>query len=352
MAPVYHCVDCWFYSNIPQNITFKVWLVNVKTGSVVASKVYTAHLHVGLQRVRVFIPVKVNNFVKCKVFCKIIKYQHDAITGNNYVAGDAVTFRPWIDIYPTVVWYPVKQKTSYGLLPGDEVKICVGIHVPKGVKLANIHVKYRIAYDVVGKHETRTISSRSFILNSVGDVATIWYNRTLILPWTDRLLVQASAENKYDLAPDNNNISTTIHLSPDLQCLSAGTYSPVPEGTRIPVRISVRSNYVDVTGTASVIDVTAGNVTIGSSTFKLLSPEQTITVWVRVPKVGTSPYHEWFVFASIPNDVYVKDSVKSFTVKIAGNSSERRIHIPGFTAIEVAVALMALILLSVKRRLS
>jgi len=321
MAPVYHSVDSWFYTNVPQNITFEVWLVNTKTNETVASGTFTVHLHKGFQRVREFIPVNVSNFTTCQVFCKITKYEYDTNPYNNMAVGNVVTFRPWIDIYPTIVWFPVKQKTEFGLLPGDTIKVCIGVHVPKGVHVPDIHVDYRIRTDMVGKHRMKTIQSRTTTLNSLGQVTTIWYNYTMQLPWTDKVVVNASINNTYDLSPDNNNFSVVIPLSPDAQCEAVYVQSlAVSAGAVVPVRVTVRSNYVNVSGTIAIIDLTAGNESIGDTPINITAPIQSFVVSVKVPSIHSkiSEQHTWMAYVNEMNDVYQKDNTKTFTVTIFG----------------------------------
>ncbi len=318
MAPVYHCVDTWFYTNVPQNITFEIELIDLNTSMVVARENYTVHLHKGFQKVREFIPVNVSDFTTCQVECKIVKYQYDTNPYNNYAIGNIVTFRPYIDIYTTIVWEPLKQKTEYGLLPGDTVKICVALHVPKNAHVPDIHLKYNVMSNEVGKHRMKMVTARSYSVNSAGGISTIWYNYTMQLPWTNKVVVTANATCPYDLAPENNNASTVIPLSPDAALVSARVQSlAVSSGSVVPVRITVKSNYINTTGGVFIVDETDGNNTIGSASFNITAPLQTVVVNVHVPKINKySETHTWMVYVTEFNDAYPKDGVKELKVKI------------------------------------
>lgn len=346
MSPVYHSVDCWFYTNVPQDISFEVYFVNTKTNQTVASRTFTVHLHKGFQKVRVFVPVKIKDFTTCQVFCKITKYQQDTNPYNNYAVGNVVTFRPWVDIYPTVVWYPVKQKTPYGLLPGDLVKVCIAVHVPKHVHLSNIHVKYAIHSDIVGKHKMKTLQERTLNVNSVGQLSTLWYNYTIQLPWTDKLTVNTSVSNEYDLAPGNNNFSIVIPLSPDAQCLAVHVQSlAVSGGSVVPVRVLIRSNYIGIQGTITIIDTTAKNATIGLAGFNVTAPEQTVVVPVKVPSIKKiEEQHTWLIYVTEMNDVYRKDNTQTITVTVWG--------IPSWIVLGAIFIVVLIVLLLIKHLLT
>jgi len=347
MAPVYHSVDCWFYTNKPQTITFKVWFVDLKTNKTIASKTFTAKLHVGYQKVRVFVPVNVSDFTTCQVFCEITKYEYDTNPYNNMAAGNAVTFRPWVDIYPTIVWYPIKQKTPYGLLPGDTIKVCIGVHVPKGVHLPNIRLKYSVMSHMVGKHKYADIANRVYQFTSLGQVSTVWYNYTMQIPWTNKVVISANISNAYDLAPENNNQSVVISVSPDAECIGASVQSiAVSAGSIVPVRFTIKSNYIGITGGYTIVDESNGNSTIASGYINITAPVQSFVVKVHVPPIKgkISEEHIWMVFVTIPNDVYLKDNTQEITVTIWG--------LPSWIVLTAIFVVVLIILLLIKHLLT
>jgi len=346
MGPVYHSVDSWFYTNVPQNITFEITLIDLKTGNVITRENYTAHLHKGFQRVREFIPVNVSDFTTCQVECKIVKFQYDTNPYNNYAVGNVVTFRPFIDIYPTIVWFPVHQKSEYGITPGDTIKVCIAIHVPKKVHVPDIHLKYNIMSNEVGKHKMKMVSAKEYTINSVGGVDTIWYNYTMQIPWTNKVVVSASVANKYDLAPENNNVSITIPISPDAECVAATVQSlAVSAGSTVPVRVVVKSNYINTTGSIAVIDETNGNKTIGSIPINITAPEQAFIVIVHVPQ--TKKYSEtqtWLIYVTEANDAYPKNNIKEITVTVWG--------FPSFVILGLIFLFVLIVLLLIKHLLT
>jgi len=166
-------------------------------------------------------------------------------------------------------------------------------------KLSGIEIKADInSHDLFTK-KLRPLERHHDVVASFKPNTTIWYNTTVVVPFTDKIVVNASIYHPWEYMGWNNYINTTIPIFPDTEVsnVSVGALI-VQSGQDVDVAVKLRSNAIGRGTTISVFDEDVGDV-IGTAHVEITEPEMEVKLKAKAPVIGASAKTEQFNFSGV-----------------------------------------------------
>ena len=337
-----HLVIAEVYSNIDQTITLYVKLFNPNTGATI-SEATLSNIKVvrGLNMIWTWLDVNVTgNATDAQVYGKITAYQQDTDLRNNELYGNIVTFKPFLDMYPSITWKPVKQKIDTAILPGDVIEIDIAYVIPAGgikdVRIAHSVVSYNLYKKTMDQIEGYTYSVSTLY------PTTIYKNFTVVVPFTNKIVVNASIAHPLEDNALNNEMTLEIPVFEDTELVKVDVPLIVKAGEKTKVKVYLRSNAVGYSYRASVAK--DNKETIGTYDFSITDPEMAVEVEVT-PTVSGNKFFEtqtWYVNL-MGYDFYDANNAKTVTVTVWA--------LPWWVWIILIVFIVLIVLLLVKKLL-
>jgi len=313
---VSHFVMTYIWTNTPQTIDLYLRLFDTQNNTVSEKTITGIQLHEGVNVYLDWLDVNVSTeFKNVTIYAKIVNFQQDTNLSNNELIGNTVTLKPFLDMYATVIWKPVKQKVSYAILPEDVIEVDIGFVIP--AKITGVHIKAQIDEFDVNKKEMKTIEGRDETVATF-EPTTIWRNFTVKVPFTNKLVITANVSHPLEDFVLNNNISLEILVDPDTKVEYANPATlVVSSGSPTAVTVKLSSNALGRVFVVAVMDETTKNL-LGKKDVEITEPNMTVTISATAPKIsGFSEVHEWNVSAN-GIDYYEPNNYYSFNVTIWG----------------------------------
>ena len=293
-----HLVETWVFSNIPQTITLHYRAFDVETNETLNETDLTVDIHKGTNYIMNWVYLAVRNETK-KVAVKvtITSYEQDTNLENNEMRSNVVVIKPFIDLSVTVLWKPVKQKTPLAILPEDVIEIDIGFMIP--CKLSEIEIRADVnSHDLFTK-KLRPLESHEDVVASFKPNTTIWYNTTVVVPFTDKIVVNASIHHPWEYMGWNNYINTTIKIFPDTEVSNVSVEALlVQSGQDVDITVKLRSNAIGRGTTVSVYDEDVGDV-IGTTHVEISEPEMEVKLTATAPVIGQAVEAQEFNFNGV-----------------------------------------------------
>jgi len=187
---VSHLVLTTIWTNKPQTVDLYLRLFDAQNNTVSEKTISGISLSEGANVIMEWLDVNVSTeFKDVTIYAEITSYQYDTDLENNRLTGNTVTLKPFLDMYATVIWKPVKQKLSYAILPEDVIEVDIGYVIP--AKITGVDIRASVSqFDLSAKQEKS-------IIGKVEKVATleptvIWRNFTITVPFTNEIIVEAN----------------------------------------------------------------------------------------------------------------------------------------------------------------
>jgi len=347
---VSHLVLIGLWTNTPQNVTVLVELIDANTSQVINSETVNISLPEGLTMHMTWISVNATQGMYVKAHAKIISYENDTDLSNNELYSDVVFLKPYVDLQVFIVYKAIELKVPTAVLPEDIIEIAIGVKTPVALKPKPM----RLAYDIF-EMNLRNMTFR-VLRGGLENVTTqapgiIWRNFTIMVPWTSRLVVNATADHEWEDMAANNNASVTIWIDPDVKVqIKTKAIPVVVEGQTITLLVNVTSNVEEAqnkTGWLSVLD---------NSTDKVLFKQDIVLKPIRVYNVSfTAPENPtifWIIRQPVAEheiqarfagwDLYQPNNVDTMTITVT-SSTLLMILVIGGLIIGVIIAIMAVI---------
>ena len=293
-----HLVETWVFSNIPQTITLHYRAFDIETNETLNETDLTVNVHKGMTYVMNWVYLAVRNETKnVAVEVTITSYEQDTNLENNKMVSNNVTIKPFVDLSVTVLWKPIRQKTPLAILPEDVIEIDIGFMIP--CKLSGIEIRADVNMHDLFTKKLRPLERHHDVIASFKPNTTIWYNTTVVVPFTDKIVVNASIYHPWEYMGWNNYINTTIPIFPDTEVseVSIGALL-VQSGQDVDVTVKLRSNAIGRGTTISVFDEDVGDV-IGTAHVEITEPEMEVKLKAKAPVIGASVKTEQFNFSGV-----------------------------------------------------
>jgi hypothetical protein len=336
---VEHLVETKIYSNVNQRISLYVKLFNPTTKAIISEKTETIDVVEGHNVIWTWLNVNVTgNATDAQVYGKIVAYQYDTDPRNNELYGNIVTFKPFLDMYPSITWKPVKQKIDTAILPGDIIEIDIAYVIPAG-GIKDIEASYSVRSYNLYKNTMDLVENKTYILSTV-EPTTIYKNFTVVVPFTNKIVVNASIYHPLEDNGLNNQMTLEIHVFEDTELVKVEVPPIVMAGEKTTVKVYLKSNAVGFNYRASV----ATNEILGMTDFDITKPEMVVEVEVT-PKVSGNKFFEvqkWYVNL-MGYDYYDANNEKTVTVMVWA--------LPWWLFILLVILIILILLLLVKKLL-
>lgn len=332
---VSHLILTTIWTNTPQTVDLYLRLYDPQNNTISEKTITGISLHEGANVIMDWLEVNVSsNFTDVTIYGKITNYQQDTNLSNNELIGNTVTLKPFLDMYATIIWKPVKQKISYAILPEDIIEIDIGYVIP--AKITGVDIKAAIDEFDLNEKAPKTMEGKTEKVATIAPM-TVWRNFTIQVPFTNKIIVEANVSHPLEDFVHNNNMSLEIPVFPDTKVEEAKpNVLMVSSGSVAPVQVKIYSNALNRTFVVAVIDENTKNL-LGKKDVTITDPNMTVTLEATVPKItGFSETHTWNV-SSNGIDYYEPNNYKEFQVTIWG--------IPWW-AIIVAILIIILFLLA------
>jgi len=293
-----HLVETWVFSNVPQTITLHYRAVDVDTNETLNETDLTVDIHKGTNYIMNWVYLAVRNETKkVATYVEITSYEQDTNLENNRMRSNIVVIKPFIDLSVTVLWKPVKQKTPLAILPEDVIEIDIGFMIP--CKLSEIEIKADVNMHDLFTKKLRPLERHEDVVASFKPNTTIWYNTTVVVPFTDKIVVNASIHHPWEYMGWNNYINTTIKIFPDTEVsnVSIGALL-VQSGQDVDITVKLRSNAIGRGTTVSVYDEDVGDV-IGTTHVEISEPEMEVKLTATAPVIGQAVEAQEFNFNGV-----------------------------------------------------
>jgi hypothetical protein len=258
----------------------------------------------------------------------------------------ASAFKPFLDMYPSITWKPVKQKIDTAILPGDVIEIDIAYVIPAG-GIKDIEASYNVMSYNLYKNTMDLMESKSYTLSTV-EPTTIYKNFTVVVPFTNKIIVNASIYHPLEDNGLNNQMTLEIHVFEDTELVKVDVPPIVKAGEKTTVKIYLKSNAIGFNYRASV----ATSEILGMTDFDITKPEMVVEVEVT-PKVSGNDYVEtqkWYVNL-MGYDYYDANNEKTVTVTVWASGPKEGVAIPAtaIVATIVFVVLVAVVVLVFRR---
>ena len=320
------------FSNVPQTITLHYRAFDVNTNQTLNESDLTVKVHRGINYIMHWVSLNVRNQSRdVAVEVSIVKYEQDSDPANNVMVSNTVLIKPFVDLSVTVLWKPVKQKTPLAILPGDLIEVDVGFMIP--CRLSGIDANVSInAHDLSASgFRMKPIERYSNKISSYKPNTTVWYNTTVVVPFTDEIVVNASINHPWEYMGWNNYANTTIPVFPDTAVMGVSIPSLlVQSGQKTDVSVNIKSNAIGRGATVSVVDENE-NTSLGIAYITITKPNMSVTIHANVPKIasvhtqsfnpasinisGMYEMHTWNISVATV-DYYPQNDYKTINVRI------------------------------------
>jgi len=319
-----HLVETWVFSNVPQTVTLHYRAFDVDTNETLNETELTVDVKTGINYIMNWVYLSVRNETKyVAVEVTITSYEQDTNSENNRMRSNVVVIKPFIDLSVTVLWKPVKQKTPLAILPEDVIEVDIGYMIP--CKLSGIEIRADVnKHDLFAK-KLMPIERHHNVVATFKPNTTIWYNTTITVPFTDKIVVNASIHHPWEYMGWNNYVNTTIKIFPDTEVsnVSVGALL-VQSGQDVDITVGLRSNAIGRGTTVSVYDEDTEDV-IGTAHVEITEPEMKVRLKATAPVIGQAIETKQFNF----NGVYETHTwnVSSATVDYWTENDYQRIQV-------------------------
>lgn len=293
-----HLVETWVFSNVPQTVTLHYRAFNVDTNETLNETELTTDVKMGMNYVMNWVYLGVRNESEnVAVEVTITSYEQDTNLENNRMVSNSVTIKPFIDLSVTVLWKPVKQKTPLAILPEDVIEVDIGFMIP--CKLSGIEIRADVNSHNLFTKKLNPLERHHDVVASFRPNTTIWYNTTVVVPFTDKIVVNASIYHPWEYMGWNNYINTTIDVFPDTEVsnVSVGALL-VQSGQDVDIAVKLRSNAIGRGTTISVFDEDVGDV-IGTAHVEITEPEMEVKLTATAPVIGQAVETKQFNFNGV-----------------------------------------------------
>ncbi|RLE37420.1 hypothetical protein DRJ17_06655 [Candidatus Woesearchaeota archaeon] len=293
-----HLVETWVFSNVPQTVTLHYRAFDVDTNETLNETELTVDVKAGVNYIMNWVYLGVRNETKyVAVEVTITSYEQDTNSENNRMRSNSVTIKPFIDLSVTVLWKPVKQKTPLAILPEDVIEVDIGYMIP--CKLSGIEIRADVnKHDLFAK-KLMPIERHQDVVATFKPNTTIWYNTTITVPFTDKIVVNASIYHPWEYMGWNNYVNTTIKIFPDTEVsnVSVGALL-VQSGQDVDITVGLRSNAIGRGTTVSVYDEDTEDV-IGTAHVEITEPEMKVRLKATAPVIGQAVEAQQFNFSGV-----------------------------------------------------
>jgi len=293
-----HLVETWVFSNVPQTITLHYRAFDVETNETLNETDLTVKVHKGMTYVMNWVYLGVRNETEdVAVEVTITSYEQDTNLENNKMVSNNVTIKPFIDLAVTVLWKPIKQKTPLAILPEDVIEVDIGFMIP--CKLTGIEIRANVNSHNLFTKKLRLLERHHDVVASFKPNTTIWYNTTITVPFTDKIVVNASIYHPWEYMGWNNYINTTIDIFPDTKVSNVSVGALVVQsGQNVDVTVKLKSNAIGRGTTISVFDENVGDV-IGTAHVEITEPEMEVKLKATAPVIGQAVEAQGFNFSGV-----------------------------------------------------
>jgi len=309
-----HLVETWVFTNVPQTITLHYRAFDDETNETLNETDLTVSLHKGVNYIMNWVYLGVRNESRMvRVEVSITSYEQDTNLENNRMVSNVVMIKPFVDLSVTVLWKPVKQKNPYAILPEDVIEIDVGFMIP--CKLKDIEVKAVINSHDLYEKKFKPLERHEDVVASMKPNTTIWYNTTVTVPFTDKIVVNASIHHPWEYMGWNNYINTTIEIFPDTAVKAVYLPLIVNSGQKFEVTVKLMSNAIGRGATIAVSDDTTEDL-LGTTDIEITKPEMDVKFTLTAPTIsGFYETHTWNV-SSATVDYWSENDYKTLSVTI------------------------------------
>jgi hypothetical protein len=208
------------------------------------------------------------NATDAQVYGEITAYQYDTDPRNNELYGNIVTFKPFLDMYPSITWKPVKQRIDTAILPGDVIEIDIAYVIPAGgikdIRIAHSVVSYNLYKKTMDQIDGYTYNVSTLY------PTTIYKNFTVVVPFTNKLIVNASIAHPLEDNVLNNEMTLEIPVFEDTELVKVDVPLIVKAGEKTKVKVYLKSNALGYSYRASVAKTTRRRSAHTTSAFPIL----------------------------------------------------------------------------------
>jgi len=319
---VEHLVITEVYSNVDQSISLYLRLFNHETYQTISGKTISKRVHVGLNEIWEWLPVNVRGYaIKAQPHAKIISYEQDTDPRNNEICGNIVILRPFLDMYPSIIWKPVKQKIDTAILPGDLIEVSIAYVIPAG-GIKDIKLQYNVKSFNLYTRSFEQIESREEYVSTL-EPTTIYRNLTIVAPFTNKIVVYASIAHPMEDNALNNEMTLETPVFEDTEITKVEAPPVVKAGEPQKIRVYMKSNAIGYNYRA-VVAMEKPYKLIGESRFYITDPEFAVDV-VVIPELSRGkPYEtQTWTITLLGYDFYGANDEKMITVTVLANNEEK-----------------------------
>jgi hypothetical protein len=288
-----------------------------------------------------WLSVNITRFTTVRALVNITAYQYDTDPSNNYMWSKPRTLKPFTDFRIVVLWRPKVVKQSWTLLPEDIIEIDIGVYIPINTTSIPLRLDYSISAKNLTLREFRHISKRFEEIRALAP-GVIWRNFTVSVPWTSKVVVNASIYSELDDVAANNNISIAIPVDPNIRLTIAKYTSYAFEGSDVSITVFLKSNVEAEVGAIAWITVEDNKTaTIVKRVEVSVEPEKTVEVRFKAPQ---NPPAVWFIRKPAETHTLTV-SVAGYDVYLADNSQSIEVTVLSYQWLGAVVAVVAIIIL-------
>jgi len=338
---VSHLVIAEVYTNIDQKITLYIRLFDPATNRTIAEKTVTNRDIVrGLNAIWTWLEVNVTgNATDVQIYGKITAYQYDTDLRNNELYGNIVTLKPFLDMYPAITWRPVKQKVDTAILPGDVIEISIAYVIPAG-GIKDIDIRHSVKSLNLYKKDFDQIEGREMKVSTL-QPTTIYRNFTIIVPFTNKIIVNASIAHPLEDNALNNEMSLEIPVFEDTEAVRADVPLLVKANEPQKIKVILKSNAINFNYRISVVK---GSDVIGYTDFKITEPDMAVEVEVTPVLTGGKFYEtQTWTITLMGYDFYDANNEIKVTVTVWG--------LPWWIFLVLLAIIVLIVLLLIKKLL-
>jgi len=340
---VSHCIVYSIWTNTPQNVTVLLALYDFTSTPPrpLNSKTVRLSLAEGVNVFMDWLSVNITRFTTVRALVNITAYQYDTDPSNNYMWSKPRTLKPFTDFRIVVLWRPKVVKQSWTLLPEDIIEIDIGVYIPINTTSIPLRLDYSISAKNLTLREFRHISKRFEEIRALAP-GVIWRNFTVSVPWTSKVVVNASIYSELDDVAANNNISIAIPVDPNIRLTIAKYTSYAFEGSDVSITVFLKSNVEAEVGAIAWITVEDNKTaTIVKRVEVSVEPEKTVEVRFKAPQ---NPPAVWFIRKPAETHTLTV-SVAGYDVYLADNSQSIEVTVLSYQWLGAVVAVVAIIIL-------
>jgi len=314
---VQHLVIAEVYSNVEQDITLYLRLFEPTTNKTIAEKTVTKRVYRGLNAIWEWFSVNITgNATDGQIYGRITAYQWDTDPRNNELYGNIVTFKPFLDMYVSIIWRPVKQKIDTAILPNDVIEISIAYVIPAG-GIRDIKLQYNVKSFNLYKKDLEQIEGYETATSTL-QPTTIYRNFTVVVPFTNRIIVNASVAHPMEDNALNNEMTLEIPVFEDTEITKVETPFIVRAGEPQKIKIYMKSNALGYSYRA-ITAMEKPYKLIGESRFDITDPELAVEVEVT-PELAQGMFYETqtWIITLLGYDFYDANNEVKVTVAVWG----------------------------------